>query len=58
MAYSAIIGKRGHLILKTLYAPVEGNSRSKKSVCVGREGVKEGMEDFRDCIWNVNEENT
>jgi hypothetical protein len=33
---SAIIGKRGPLILPTLYASVQGNARSKKWECVGR----------------------
>jgi hypothetical protein len=26
----AIIGKRGPLVLQTLYAPVQGNARAKK----------------------------
>jgi hypothetical protein len=36
MAYSAIIGKRGPLVLQTLYASVQGNSRAKKWEWVGR----------------------
>jgi hypothetical protein len=58
MAYSAIIGKRGPLVLQTLYAPVQGNTRAKKWEWVCREAGMEGMGDFRDGIWNVNEENT
>jgi hypothetical protein len=30
MAYSAITGRRGPLVLQTLYAPVQGNARAKK----------------------------
>ena len=33
---SAIIGKRGPLVLQTLYASVQGNTRAKKSEWVGR----------------------
>jgi hypothetical protein len=36
MAYLAIIGKRGPLVLKTLYAPVQGNTMAKKWEWVGR----------------------
>ncbi len=36
MASSAIIGKRGPLVLQTLYAPVQGNARAKKWEWVGR----------------------
>ena len=32
----AIIGKRGPLVLQTLYAPVQGNARAKKREWVGR----------------------
>jgi hypothetical protein len=32
---SAITGKRGPLVLQTLYAPVQGNARTKKSGWVG-----------------------
>jgi hypothetical protein len=44
-----VIGKRGPLVLPTLYASVQGNARDKKWEWVGR-GVGEGMEDFRDSI--------
>ena len=33
---AAISGKRGPLVLQTLYAPVQGNARAKKWECVGR----------------------
>jgi hypothetical protein len=36
--------------------PVQGNTRAKKWVGRGA-GQGEGIEDFRDSIWNVNEEN-
>jgi hypothetical protein len=36
MAWSAIIGKRGPLVLQTLYASVWGNSRAKKREWEGR----------------------
>jgi hypothetical protein len=36
MALLAIIGKRGPLVLKTLYASVQGNARAKKWEWVGR----------------------
>jgi hypothetical protein len=36
MGKSAIIGKRGPLVLKTLYAPVQENARAKKWEWVGR----------------------
>jgi hypothetical protein len=32
----AITGKRGPLVLQTLYAPVQGNARAKKREWVGR----------------------
>jgi hypothetical protein len=58
MAYSVIIGKRDPLVLQTLYAPVQGNAGAKKWEWVGRgEEWGEGIGDFRDSIWNVNEEN-
>jgi hypothetical protein len=41
MAYSAISGKRGPLVVQTLYASVQGNARAKKWEWVGR-GVGEG----------------
>jgi hypothetical protein len=37
MAYLAIIGKIGPLVLPSLYAPVQGNARGKKCEWVGRE---------------------
>jgi hypothetical protein len=52
------IGKRGPLVLQTVYASVQGNARAKKWEWVGGGVVGEGMEDFWDCIGNVNEENT
>jgi hypothetical protein len=58
MAQSAIIGKRGPLVLQTLYAPVQGNARAKKwEWAVGEWGWVD-MGDFLDSIGNVNEENT
>jgi hypothetical protein len=57
MAYSAISGKRGPLVLQTLYASVQGNARDKKWEWVVR-GLGVGMGDFWDSIDNVNEENT
>ena len=36
MYMSAIIGKRGPLVLQTLYASVWGNARAKKWEWVGR----------------------
>ena len=36
MAKLATIGKRGPLVLQTLYAPVQGNARAKKWEWVGR----------------------
>jgi hypothetical protein len=51
MAYSAIIGKRGPLVLQTLYAPVQENTRAKKWEWVGRgAGVAEGIVDFQESI--------
>jgi hypothetical protein len=58
MAYPAIIGKRDPLVLQTLYASVQGNSRAKKWKWVGRGVGGEDMGDFWDIIGNVNEENT
>jgi hypothetical protein len=57
MTWSAISGKRGPLVLQTLYASVQGNARAKKGEWVGECG-EEGMGDFWDSIGNVNEENT
>jgi hypothetical protein len=56
MAYLAITGKRGPLVMQTLYAPVQGNARAKKWEWVGRGVGGEGMGDFLDSIGNVNEE--
>jgi hypothetical protein len=47
----AIIGKRGPLVLQTLYAPVQGNARTKKQEWVGRgAGWREGIGNFQDSI--------
>jgi hypothetical protein len=44
----AITGKRGPLVLQTLYAPVQGNARAKKQEWVGRgAGQREGIGTFR-----------
>jgi hypothetical protein len=58
MAWSAISGKRGPLVVQTLYASVQGNARAKRWEWVGGEWVWEGVGDFRDSIGNVNEINT
>jgi hypothetical protein len=50
-----ISGKRGPLVVQTLYASVQENARAKKWEWVGR-GV--GGRDFWDSIGNVNEEKT
>jgi hypothetical protein len=43
--------ERGPLVLKTLYALVQGNTRAKKQEWVGREsGRGEGTGDFQDSI--------
>ena len=45
------IGKRGPLVLQTLYAPVQGNARAKKREWVGRgAGSGEGIGNFWDSI--------
>jgi hypothetical protein len=47
----AITGKRGSLVLKALYAPVQGNARAKKWEWVGKEaGWKKGIWNFQDNI--------
>jgi hypothetical protein len=47
----AITGKRGLLVLQTLYAPVQGNARAKKQEWVGRgAGQREGIGNFRGSI--------
>jgi hypothetical protein len=63
-AYVAEDGLVGHhweerpLVLQWSYAPVQGNARAKKWEWVGRgAGRGEGIGDFRDSIWNVNEKN-
>jgi hypothetical protein len=53
MALSAISGKRDPLVLQTLYASVQGNTRAKKWEWVG-----EGVGDIWDSIGKVNEINT
>jgi hypothetical protein len=58
MAQSAISGKRGPLVLQTLYDSVQGNARAKKWYWVGRGVGREGKKDFWDSIGNVIEENT
>jgi hypothetical protein len=59
MAWSAISGKRGPLVLQTLYAPVQGNTRAaRKWERMGRGVGGKGMGDFWDSIGNVKEENT
>ena len=49
MVLSAIIGKRGPLVLQTLYASVQRNTKAKKWEWVGR-GVGGCMGDFWDSI--------
>jgi hypothetical protein len=52
----AINGKRGPLVVQTLYAFVEGNARAKKWEWVGGAvGGGECVGDFWDSIGNVNE---
>jgi hypothetical protein len=53
-----MIGKRGPLVLQTLYASVQGNARAKNWEWVGRGVGDAGMGDFWDSIGNVYEENT
>jgi hypothetical protein len=61
VAYVVEDGLVGHqweerpLVLRRLYAPVQGNARVRWSGWAGEQG--EGIRDFRDSIWNVNEEN-
>ena len=44
MSKETISGKRGPLVLQTLYASVQGNTRAKKWEWVGRGvGVYEGI---------------
>jgi hypothetical protein len=58
MAYLAIIGKLVPLVLKNLYASVQGNARAKNWEWVGRGVSGRVMGDFWDSIGNVNDENT
>jgi hypothetical protein len=62
MAYLAISGKRGPLVVQTLYASIQGNARAKKwewvGGGVGGEWVGGYVGDFWDSIGNVNEINT
>ena len=59
VAWSAITGKRGPLVMQTLYTSVQGNTRAKKWEYVGRGvGGGEGMGMSWDSIGNINEENT
>jgi hypothetical protein len=53
-----ISGKRGPLVLQTLYALVQGNAWAKKWEWGGRGVGGEGLGDFWGSIGNVNEENT
>jgi hypothetical protein len=57
MAYLAISGKRGPLVVHTLYASVQGNARAKKWEW-GEEWVGERVGDFWNSIGNVKEINT
>jgi hypothetical protein len=54
MALSAISGKRGPLVVQTLYASVQGNARAKKWEWVEEHGGGH----FWDSIGNVNEIDT
>jgi hypothetical protein len=53
----AINGKRGPLVVQTLYASVQRNTRAKKWEWVDRGVRGQAMGDFWDSIGNVNEEN-
>jgi hypothetical protein len=53
MAWSAITGKRGPLVVQTSSASVQGNARANKWEWMG-----ECVWDFWDSIGNVNEINT
>jgi hypothetical protein len=56
----AISGKKGPLVLQTLYTSIQGKARAKKWEWVvrGVGGGGEDMGDFWGSIGNVNEENT
>jgi hypothetical protein len=44
-------GKRGPLVLQTLYAPVQGNANAKKQEWVGRgAGWRNGIRNFQNSI--------
>jgi hypothetical protein len=58
MAWSAISGKRGPLVLQTLYASVQGNTRAGKWDWVGGGSEVEGVGDFWNSTGDVNEEST
>jgi hypothetical protein len=58
MAYLAISGKRGPLVVQTLYASVQGDASAKKWEWVGKGVGGEGMGNLWDSTGNVNEENT
>jgi hypothetical protein len=58
---SFFIGKRGSLVLQTLYARVQGNARAKKWEWWVEEQGRDweaGIGEFWDSIGNVNEENS
>jgi hypothetical protein len=58
MAQLAITGKRGPLVLQTLYASVQGKARAKKQEWLGRgAGRREGIGNFWDSILNIYKEN-
>jgi hypothetical protein len=61
--YVAEFGLVGHqweerpLVLQRSYAPLQGNARARKQEWVGWGAAwQEGIGDFGDSIWNVNEE--
>jgi hypothetical protein len=54
---SAISGKRGPLVVQTLYASLQENARAKNWEWMGRGMGGGSMDDFWDSIGNVNEEN-
>ena len=56
MAWSAISGKRGPLVVQTLYASVQGNTMAGKWEWVGG-ALGVCVWDFWDSIGNVKEEN-
>jgi hypothetical protein len=58
MSSLAISGKRGPLVVQTLYASIQGNARATKWEQASRGVEGEGKGDIWDSIGNVNEENT